>query len=127
VVVVDWFRQWVTGREGGGTELWRSPAQVRERDHPECFASACSMWSRNPIPEFMLMLWVEEVWEACSVVASRASSEPPSREIEIWILVSFVLRLMTAVRRVEAMVIDRGERRLRVLAVVEVVVAGQIM
>jgi hypothetical protein len=85
------------------------------------------MWSRNPIPEFMLMLWVEEVWEACSVVASRASSEPPSREIEIWILVSFVLRLMTAVRRVEAMVIDRGERRLRVLVVVEVVVAGQIM
>ena len=51
------FGGWVEeGEMGGGLVkngegvLVRSPFVLILRLHPACFANACSMWSRNPIP-----------------------------------------------------------------------------
>jgi len=54
------------------------------------------------MPELMLMLCAVEVWVACEASSPppRDWSEPPSSEMVIWILVSFVFLSKVAVRRV---------------------------
>ena len=42
--------------------------------------------------------WEEEMEEEKCSLAGKAGRGPPSREREIWILVSFVMRFMLAVR-----------------------------
>jgi len=84
-------------RSRGGGALCRSPEHSRDRDQPECFAKACSMWSRKPIPEFTVMDWDPEVWAAWDVttaeaVGNRADTLPPSSESAIWMVVSLVWR-----------------------------------
>lgn len=89
---------WDTGAEGEGERaLCRSPEHFRDRDQPECFAKACSMWSRKPIPESTKMVWDPEVWAAWASPVGTSSGKiekrlPPSSESPSWILVSLVSR-----------------------------------
>lgn len=89
----------------GELVLWRSPLHIRARLQPECFAKACSMWSRKPMPVFTLMDCDLLDWLACpspTAVKSRASvlggKAPPSRFRASRILVSFVSRANAAHR-----------------------------
>lgn len=97
------------GRVGMGADvLCRSPLQTRARLQPECFASACSMWSRKPMPVFMRMVCDLLFWAAWSSPAERrrlsvsGGKSPPSRLSAIWMLVSLVSRAMAAQRGAES-------------------------
>jgi hypothetical protein len=61
------------------------------------------MWSKKPIPELTEMVCEAEAcvaWPAISVPGvEREATSPPSMDSEMSILVSFVEREMTAVRR----------------------------
>ena len=103
------------GNAGGNRGvLYKSPLHRTRKLQPACFASACSMWSRKPMPVSISTCCEAEDCEACVFFVSvllepkggggkcgeegRAESSPPSRERETWIFVSLVSRSMRAVR-----------------------------
>lgn len=47
-----------------GNSLYKSPFARTARLIPPCLASACSMWSRNPIPVLMVICCVAVNWVA---------------------------------------------------------------
>ncbi|KAH6611547.1 hypothetical protein Trco_001567 [Trichoderma cornu-damae] len=88
----------------GQDALCRSPWQLSAMLQPACLASACSMWSRKPMPVLTEMTCDLLASEACAPVAasSRASASggswPPSMLRAIWIDVSLVSRARAAAR-----------------------------
>lgn len=74
MVVVDWFGLVLVFYIVGfmvysmygvqGNSLYKSPFARTARLIPPCLASACSMWSRNPIPVLMVICWVGVNWVA---------------------------------------------------------------
>lgn len=55
-----------SGQREVGNVLYRSPLALIAKLHPECFASACSMWSRNPMPVLIVICCVGVNWVACA-------------------------------------------------------------
>ena len=104
---------------GWGGVLYRSPFVCSTRLQPACLASACSMWSRKPMPVSMCMVWESEVCKAWVLdkprgkPVDRSSRGPPSRLSVSWTLVSLVSRLMVAVRRGVLIVTGVVVRQLR--------------
>ena len=96
-------RRWMGGSDLGDV-LCRSPRVRRYRLQPECFAKACSMWSRNPIPVSMSICWLLEFCAAWLLISpltsvptfSSCGKGPPSRFNASCIFVSFVSRLIVA-------------------------------
>lgn len=84
--------------------LCKSPLQISDRLHPACFANACNIWSKKPIPELMLIVWLLLACEACPSVPLRSllsvveGNSPPSRFIARTIFVSLVSRASAAER-----------------------------
>lgn len=100
------------------------------------------MWSRNPMPVFIVICWVDVNCVECGAflsgrtplaaaamfsadsgagkwsLASKGSRAPPSRESETWILVSLVMREMDAVRRDSVVMV--GDMVLVVVSLCEV-------
>lgn len=60
--------------------LYKSPLALMAKLHPECFAKACSIWSRNPIPVLMVTCCVAVNCVACS---EPGSGTIPSEEVEV--------------------------------------------
>lgn len=78
VVVVNWMRRKISVQQHllksdmgiCHDALWRSPLQLSAMLQPACLASACSMWSRKPMPVLMEITCDLLVCEACAPVAS---------------------------------------------------------
>ena len=86
------------------SSMCRSPLVRNRRLQPPCFARACSMWSRKPMPVSTLICCDFDDCDACSLpsplvsASSTAGNAPPSRLSDNWIFVSFVSRLIVAER-----------------------------